>query len=479
MKRSLVFAVLAGALCLFLVGVWTGQRFSGGAPAASGGKKVLYWVDPMHPSYKADKAGIAPDCGMQLEPVYEDGSTGDGKTLPAGAAKVTPERRQMMGVKVGTVEKAGGTRTIRTLGRVAADETRLYRLNAATDGWIREISHATVGSVVKRDQTLASFYAPEILGAQQSYVYAMSALDRYEASGKETSDQLQRTSVNIQSARNALENLGMSERQLEELRKTREIARTIRIVSPADALILARDVSLGQRFEKGAELFRLADLSHVWILADLFEREGQEVKPGQVAEVSLPYQARSFRATVSDVPPTFDPATRTLKVRLEMPNPGMALRPEMFVDVKFTVAYAPTLTVPADAVLDSGLRQTVYVETEPGVFEPRRVEVGRSFGDSLEIVKGLMPGEKIVVSGNFLIDSESRMKAAAAGLRGPTSKDPICGMDVDEAKARGAGKTSVFGGASYFFCSEGCKKEFDADPAKHTGASKGGGPGHG
>jgi len=433
----------------------------------------------MHPSYKADKAGIAPDCGMQLEPVYEDGSTGDGKTLPAGAAKVTPERRQMMGVKVGTVEKAGGTRTIRTLGRVAADETRLYRLNAATDGWIREISHATVGSVVKRDQTLASFYAPEILGAQQSYVYAMSALDRYEASGKETSDQLQRTSVNIQSARNALENLGMSERQLEELRKTREIARTIRIVSPADALILARDVSLGQRFEKGAELFRLADLSHVWILADLFEREGQEVKPGQVAEVSLPYQARSFRATVSDVPPTFDPATRTLKVRLEMPNPGMALRPEMFVDVKFTVAYAPTLTVPADAVLDSGLRQTVYVETEPGVFEPRRVEVGRSFGDSLEIVKGLMPGEKIVVSGNFLIDSESRMKAAAAGLRGPTSKDPICGMDVDEAKARGAGKTSVFGGASYFFCSEGCKKEFDADPAKHTGASKGGGPGHG
>jgi len=479
MKRSLLFAVLAGALGLFLVGVWTGQRFSGGGPAAAGGRKVLYWVDPMHPSYKADKAGIAPDCGMQLEPVYEDGSTGDGKTLPAGAAKVTPERRQMMGVKVGTVEKAGGTRTIRTLGRVAADETRLYRLNAATDGWIREISHATVGSVVKRDQTLASFYAPEILGAQQSYVYAMSALDRYEASGKETSDQLQRTSVNIQSARNALENLGMSERQLEELRKTREIARTIRIVSPADALILARDVSLGQRFEKGAELFRLADLSHVWILADLFEREGQEVKPGQVAEVSLPYQARSFRATVSDVPPTFDPATRTLKVRLEMPNPGMALRPEMFVDVKFTVAYAPTLTVPADAVLDSGLRQTVYVETEPGVFEPRRVEVGRSFGDSLEIVKGLMPGEKIVVSGNFLIDSESRMKAAAAGLRGPTSKDPICGMDVDEAKARGAGKTSVFGGASYFFCSEGCKKEFDADPAKHAGASKGGGPGHG
>ena len=475
MKRSVLLAVFVGLVGLFLAGVWTGQRFSGGGPAAAGGKKVLYWVDPMHPSYKADKAGIAPDCGMQLEPVYEDGKMGDGKTLPPGAARVTPEKRQMMGVKVGTVEKAGGTRTIRTIGRVAADETRIYSLNAATSAWIREISQATVGSVVRKDETLASFYSPEFLTTQQSYIYALTALDRYQAHGNETPEQIQRTSLSVQAARDALENLGMSARQLEELQKSREISQKIKLVSPADALVLARNVSLGQRFEKGTELFRLADLSRVWILADLFQREGQEVKPGQVAEVSLPYEARSFQAKVSDVPPIFDPATRTLKVRLEMPNPGTVLRPEMFVDVKFSVGYAPTLTVPTDAVLDSGLRQTVFVETEPGIFEPRRVETGRSFGDSLEIVKGLMPGEKIVLSGNFLIDSESRMKAAAAGLRGPTSKDPICGMDVDEAKARGAGKTSDSGGASYFFCSEGCKKEFDADPTKHTGVTKGGG----
>ena len=165
-------------------------------------------------------------------------------------------------------------------------------------------------------------------------------------------------------------------------------------------------------------------------------------------------------------------------MRLETANPGFALRPEMFVDVEFTVAYPPTLTVPMDAVLDSGLRQTVYVETQAGVFEPRRVETGRSFGDNVEIVKGLMPGEKIVLSGNFLIDSESRMKAAVAGVRGDSSKDPVCGMDVDETTARAAGKTSQHGGVSYFFCSEACKKEFDANPAKHN-ASKGGGPGHG
>jgi RND family efflux transporter MFP subunit len=440
----------------------------------------------MHPSYKSDKPGIAPDCGMQLEPVYSDGSTGDGKTLPAGAAKVTAEQRQMIGVKVGTVERAGGTRTIRTLGRVAVDETRVYRLNAATDGWIREISSVTAGSLVKKDQTLASYYAPEFLASQQNFLFALSALDRFEATGNEAADQVRSTNTHAQSAkngvlqaRNSLESLGMSERQVEEIQKTRELAQKIHVVSPADAFVLARNVGPGQRFEKGTELYRVADLSHVWILADLFEREGQDIGRGQVAKVTLPYRGKSFTAKASDIPPQFDPATRTLKVRLETDNPGFALRPEMFVDVEFTIRVPPTLAVPAEAVLDSGLRQTVYVETAEGVFEPRKVETGRTFGDMVEIVDGLMPGERIVLSGNFLIDSESRMKAAVAGVRGESSKDPVCGMDVDETKARAEGKTSQHGGVSYFFCSETCKKEFDANPAKYAGATKGGGTGHG
>jgi Cu(I)/Ag(I) efflux system membrane fusion protein len=485
MKRTLVIvALLVGAGCLFLAGLWAGHRSSGGAVAA-GGRKVLYWVDPMHPAYKSDKPGIAPDCGMQLEPVYADGSAAEGKTLPAGAARVTAERRQMIGVRVGTVEKAGGTRTIRTLGRVAVDEARIFRLNAATDGWIREVSSVTAGSLVKRDQTLASYYAPEFLASQQSFLSALSALDPFEATGKDATDQVRSTNTRALSAKNgvlqardSLESLGMSRRQVEEVQKTRELAHKILVVAPADAFVLARNVSLGQRFEKGTELYRVADLSHVWILADLFEREGQDIKRGQVAKVTLPYRGKSFTAKVSDIPPQFDPATRTLKVRLETDNPGFALRPEMFVDVEFTVRYPPTLAVPAEAVLDSGLRQTVYVETEPGVFEPRKVETGRSFGDSVEIVDGLKPGEKIVLSGNFLIDSESRMKAAVAGVRGESSKDPVCGMDVDETKARAEGKTSPHGGVSYFFCSETCKKGFDANPAKYAGATKGGGPRH-
>ncbi len=478
MKRiPAIAAALVVAIGLFLAGLWAGHR-SSGRPSAADGKKILYWVDPMHPAYKADKAGIAPDCGMQLEPVYADGSMGGGKALPPGAAQVTSERRQMIGVKVGTVARSGGTYTLRTLGRVAVDETRIFRLSAGTDGWIREVS-ATAGSLVKKDQTLASFYAPEFLPAQQGYLYAIGALDRYQVTAKETPEQIKLTNVNVQSARNSLENLGMSSRQLEELGRTRQVAQKIDIVAPADAFVLAKNVNTGQRYEKGFEFYRLADLSHVWILADLFEREGQDVKPGEVARVSLPYAGKGYRAAVSGVPPQFDPATRTLKVRLETENPGFVLRPDMFVDVEFTVRYAPTLAVPVDAVLDSGLRQTVFVETEPGVFTPRKVETGRSFGDTIEILKGLMPGEKIVLSGNFLIDSESRMKAAVAGLRGEASKDPVCGMDVEETAARGAGKTTEHGGATYFFCSEGCKKTFDAEPAKYAGAAKSGGPGRG
>ena len=383
----------------------------------------------------------------------------------------------MIGVKVGEVVKAGGTQTIRTLGRVAADETRIFRLSTGTDGWIRDISSATAGSLVQKDQTLASYYAPEFLATQQGYLYALERSAGTRPRGRRRWTRSGRRRSACSRPANSLENLGMSGRQIDEIAKTRELAQKIDVVSPADAFVLARNVNAGQRFEKGFELYRLADLSHVWILADLFEREGQDVRPGQVAKVSLPYLGKSYSAKVSDVPPQFDPATRTLKVRLEMDNPGFVLRPEMFVDVEFTGALsAPTLDRPGGRRPRSGLRQTVYVETEPGVFEPRRVEAGRSFGDRVEIVKGLMPGERIVLSGNFLVDSESRMKAAAAGgVRGgrESSKDPSAAWTWTRRRPAPPARTSQHGGATYYFCSEGCKKEFDAEPREAHGRHEG------
>jgi membrane fusion protein, copper/silver efflux system len=183
---------------------------------------------------------------------------------------------------------------------------------------------------------------------------------------------------------------------------------------------------------------------------------------------------KTFFGRVAQVAPSFDSASRTLRVRLEADNPGLVLRPDMFVDVELPVALPPAITVAADAIVDSGLKKTVYVAKGDGVFEPRKVETGWRHGDRVEIVKGLMPGERIVVAGTFLIDSESRMKAAAAGIYGETAEDPACGIVVDIGKVQATGRTATYQGEIYYFSSDDCKAKFAKEPTHYTGkAGKG------
>jgi len=223
---------------------------------------------------------------------------------------------------------------------------------------------------------------------------------------------------NLQLRIQQLQNLGMSALQIEEIRRTRELPETIKILAPADGFVLARNASPGLKFERGAEWYRIADLSRIWILADVFENDVKYLRPGVRAQVSLPNQRRTFPATVAETLPQFDAATRTLKVRLEAENLGFALRPDMFVDVELPITLPPAITVPVDAVLDSGLKKTVFVDRGEGVFEPRPVQTGWRLGDRVEIVEGLAPGERIVVSSTFLLDSESRMRIGAHGNGG-------------------------------------------------------------
>lgn len=462
----------------FLAGSWYSKR-GARAAADSSARRILYYVDPMHPAYTSDKPGIAPDCGMQLEPVYSDqgrereSPDPDSSLLPVGTIHITPEKQQTVGIRVGEVEKTAGAQTVRLLGRIAADERRIYRLNAATDGWIQQTFSDSTGSVVKKDQVLAATYAPEFLGAEQAYFYALNTLDRLKATGKETSDQIAITQVSIQQAADSLRNMGMGEVQIQALARERRTTQNIELRSPATGFVLERNISPGQRFERGKEFYRIADLSRVWILADIFENEARFFRPGVTASVALPHQGKVFQARVSDVLPQFDPNTRTLKVRLEADNPGYALRPDMFVDVALPIKLPAGITVPADAVLDSGLKKTVFVAHGNGYFEPRTVETGWRYGDRVEIVRGLTPGERIVVSGNFLVDSESRMKLAAAGMQGRMSalnegtKDPVCGMGVDEGQAKAAGNVRAYRARVYYFCSDHCKRQFDQDPERY------------
>jgi RND family efflux transporter MFP subunit len=210
-----------------------------------------------------------------------------------------------------------------------------------------------------------------------------------------------------------LRSLGVPTSQLRDMARRRDLVQDIRVESPVDGVVLKRGVSPGLRFDRGFEFYRIADLNRVWILADVYRDQLSFIRRGASARITTGEVDRALTGTVSAAEPIFDDTTLTLKVRLEAANPNLALKPGMFVDVAFPVNLPPALVVPADAIVDSGLRKTVFVDRGNGHFDPRLVETGWRIGDDVEVTKGLVPGERIVVSGTFLIDSESRMKAAA------------------------------------------------------------------
>lgn len=419
MKNVTVCVLLLGALGAgFVAGSWHHQDETVNAEGLRI-RKILYYVDPMHPAYKSAHPGTAPDCGMQLEPVYDDGerpptAKSSALGMVAGAVSITPEKQQLIGVRVGTVEKASATERLRLYGRVAPDETRSYRIDVGIDGFIRETSTVTTGSQVRKDQWLATFSAPDARSPIQAYLVALDVLDRTRK-GAEGPAPVDFADAAVQQTVDRLLTLGMSRPQIEEIGRTRQVPPNIKVAAPADGFVVTRNISLGQKFARGDELFRIADLRRVWILADVFGHEAQYVQPGTVAQISVPGRASSLRARISsDVLPQFDAASQSVKVRLEADNPAYLLRPDMFVDVDLPIMLPKTLAVPVDAVVDSGLKKSVFVQRGEGVFEPREVETGWRFGDRVEIVKGLAVGDRIVVSGTFLLDSESRMRHNAS-----------------------------------------------------------------
>jgi membrane fusion protein, copper/silver efflux system len=398
----LVVAFLVAA-CAFVAGAWYGFR----GPAtvtivgAAGARETVDGNDPTHPAHAADAPAVE--------------STASVRTM-----QVATDKQQLMGVQVKPVEKAVATHSLRLFGRVAPDETRIYKIDAGIDGVIREVSAVTTGSRVTKNQWLATYFSLESRLPAQAYLSALDVIDRAERVS-EGPAQLKLADTSSQLSVERMKNVGMSPSQIEEVRRTREVPLTVTVVAPAEGFVLTRNVAPGQRFEKGAEWYRIADLSRVWILADVFQDDAQYVRRGVRATVSLPNQGTTLAATVTEVLPQFDAATRTLKVRLVADNPGYLLRPDMFVDVRVSVNVPATIAVPVDAIIDSGLTKVVFVDRGSGVFESRQVETGWRSGDRVEIVRGLTPGERIVTSATFLIDSESRLRPVMAAS-GDSSK---------------------------------------------------------
>jgi Cu(I)/Ag(I) efflux system membrane fusion protein len=417
MKRVAIFCVLLLAAASIVGAAWYGRREMAAA-SRSDARKILYYIDPMHPQYKADRPGIAPDCGMKLEPVYEAPPRATSRATDVDrAVRVSGDMQRLVGVRVQPVQKTSATATLRLYGRVTPDETRMYRVNAGIDGYIREISTVTTGSHVGKGEWLATLASPDARTPIQAYLVALEAMERGALRPVDVPGPID---AGVEQAADRLVTLGMSRTQIDEIKRTRAVPSAIRITAPAAGFVVARNLTAGEKITSGEELFRIADLRRVWILADVVGRDVQYVRPGMIAEVAVPGRGTTMRATISGaVLPQFDALSQSARVRLDADNPGSILRPEMLVDVHLPIALAPAIAVPVDAVLDAGLKKRVYVERADGAFEPRDVETGWRFGDRVEIVTGLAEGDRVVVSGTFLLDSESRMRHVPGGAVSP------------------------------------------------------------
>jgi RND family efflux transporter MFP subunit len=443
--------VKALALLTLLAAVFAGGyilRGSKRSTPAAPARRVLYYVDSMNPAYHSDKPGVALD-GMALQAVYADGlpaatdtSGAATRALPPGAIKISPERQQLIGVKFATVELAGDTRSIRTVGKVTYDEKRVAHVHTRIDGWIEKVFVDFTGDIVKQGEPMLTIYSPEMLASQQELLLAVRARDLMRgnplASAAEHGESL------FQAAKRRLELWQLSEDQIQQVLTTGEPIHSITLRAPASGFVTERKAFPNQKVTPESDLYTITDLSRVWIMADVFESDITSIRMGDAASVIFPNGgAPSITAKVNYIQPQVDPMTRTLKVRLDADNPGLRMKPEMFVNVEFGVTSTKRLVVPADAVLDTGDRQTVFVDVGDGYLEPRQVVVGSRFGERVAITRGLSAGERVVSSGTFLVDSESQLKAAASGMGAPqqqqnappTAKPMDPSMPMPEPKA--------------------------------------------
>jgi Cu(I)/Ag(I) efflux system membrane fusion protein len=483
MRRiTVTAAVIVAIAASYGIGRYYPHSKTGGTT----GRRVLYYVDPMHPAYKADKPGIAPDCGMQLAPVFaEDAGHAPPSSalaqLPAGAVAIDGATQQLLGIRLAPVERSGATRTIRVVGRVIPQDTRVYRVNSGMDGFIRETYNDSVGIQVRKDQKLASYYAPEILAQASGFLAANARVPG--STGNDGNRTVpfpgalsKQGSSSILGYTDRLRNLGMSDVQIKRMADSGQLPENIDVVAPTDGFILARNITPGQHFERNMEFYRIADLSRMWVVAEIYQQEAPYLRPGGTAKIALRDLGRQLPARITESLPQSEAGGGTVKLRLEVDNPAFILRPDMLVDVELPVRLPPAITVPLDALIDSGARARVYVERGEGIFEPREVETGWRFGERVEIRQGIKAGERVVVAATFLVDSESRLKAPASGpaparpasLHEPmaaagTVRDPNCGMPVDPAKAAASGNTLAYRGSTYYFCSSKCKRAFQGD----------------
>lgn len=369
-----------------------------------------------HGASPAPAAGKADDFeelkGLTMESVQKEGKV---QEIAPGTVQISLERQQLIGVRWGTVAKRPLQKVIRTVGRIDYDEKRIGVVSPKISGWIEDLYVDFTGRFVRKGDPLLTLYSPELVSTQEEYLLALDA--RRDWSKSPISEVSEGGNLLAESARRRLKLWDISETQIRALEESREPKKTLTLYSPFTGYVLEKEVNRGQFVEAGMRLYKIADLSTVWLIADIYEYELPLIRLGQQAAVRLAYYpGEAFAGKAIYIYPYLDPQTRTAKVRFEFPNPKGKLKPEMFADVELTVRLGERLTVPEGAVIDTGTRKVVIVDRGSGYFEPREVRLGIQAGDAFEVLDGLEAGERVVTSANFLIDSESKLKEAVGGM---------------------------------------------------------------
>jgi Cu(I)/Ag(I) efflux system membrane fusion protein len=383
------------------------------AKSSPGERKILYWYDPMHPQYRANKPGTAPDCGMDLVPKYADEQPA---SMAPGAVMLSAEKQQLIGVRTAEVKREALARDVRTTGQVAADESRIAHVHVKINGFIDKVFVDYVGQLVKKGQPLFTLYSPDLVSTQEEYLIAKRGEKALSASP--FAEVAQGSRSLLRSTRERLKLWDINDEQIKKLDETGEVSRTMTFYSPVTGFVTDRKAFPQTSVTAETELYTVSDLSSVWVNADIFEYEVPFVKVGQRAEMELSYYpGKKWNGRVSFVYPTVDPMTRTVKVRVEFPNPDFQLKPQMFADITLKINYGRQVVVPQEAVLDSGKEQTVFIAQGDGHFEPRKITTGAKLDGKVVVLSGLRAGETVVTSGNFLIDSESRLNNGASSMQ--------------------------------------------------------------
>jgi membrane fusion protein, copper/silver efflux system len=420
--------------------------------AAAAKDGTIYYC-PMHPQIQQDHPGECPICSMTLvpkkgakasaaqddhehavsqpasqpasRPASQPASRPSMADVPGLApVELTADRIQLIGMRTAKLERAELAESIRTVGFITADEEGLARIHTRFAGWIEALNVSKTGQKVNRGQVLAAIYSPELFAAQSEFLNAKkwARTDTIDLAAD---------------ARRRLELLGISSEEIDEIERTGKPKRALAIRSPVSGYVTTKNALLGMYVQPGTELFEVADLSTVWVLADVYEYEVARVAVGQKARLSLAaFPGKTFSGRVDFIYPTLDPESRTLRLRIVFPNREGTLKPSMYGEVSIELAEQSGLVVPREAIVDTGELQYVFLALDGGRFEPRRVRVGARAGEKVEVLEGLVEGDVVVTTANFLLDSESRLQAAislAPATEGG-GQGPDCARDFDATR---------------------------------------------